>query len=65
MAKKIIEQGSTTFRVRCGQCNTKFAYEFVDVRPNYVYGGDWVCCPHCGARSLHVGQSGARDGCCS
>lgn len=56
MAKKIIEQGSTTFHATCSECATRFSYEPEDVYHNYVLGGDRVSCPHCGHDCRHFGN---------
>lgn len=58
MAKKIIEQGSTTFRATCTECGTRFTYEPEDVRRNYVRGGEETSCPHCGHTCRHFGNGG-------
>jgi len=56
MAKKIIERGSTTFRASCNECGTRFTYEPEDVHRDYVRGGEWTSCPHCGGAYRHFGN---------
>jgi len=58
MAKKIIQQGSTTFRATCTECGTRFTYEREDIMKNYVlaFGAEEVSCPHCGHACRHFGN---------
>lgn len=65
MATKIIRQGSTTYRATCLECSTVFTYELEDVHQNYVRGGRWVSCPHCGHGVYHFGSSANPRGCCA
>jgi hypothetical protein len=60
--KKIIIQGSTTHRACCSECATVFSYETEDVHTNYVRGGEWVSCPHCGHAVRHFGAARAAHG---
>lgn len=62
MAKEIIKRGSTTRRTTRTECGTCFSYELSDVRKNYVRGGKWVSCPHCGADCRHSPYVGRDDG---
>jgi len=56
--KKIVRQGTDTYRATCHECGTVFTYERDDVHHNYVRGGEWVSCPHCGHQLMHHGASG-------
>jgi DNA-directed RNA polymerase subunit RPC12/RpoP len=62
MAKKIIVQGTNTYRGHCHECGAEFTYEREDVHRNYVRGGEEVSCPCCGGRVSHFGAGGGRYG---
>jgi hypothetical protein len=53
--KEIIAKGTDRYRASCSECGTVFTYEREDVHHNYVLGGDWVSCPHCGHSHRHFG----------
>ncbi len=55
--KKIITKGTDTYHATCTECGARFSYEREDVRTNYVRGGEWVSCPHCGHDHQHFGTS--------
>jgi hypothetical protein len=63
MTKKIITPGTNTFHAMCSDCGAQFSYEREDVHRNYVRGGEWVDCPHCGRPVYHLGACdlGARS----
>lgn len=56
MAKKIIQEGLSTFTASCGECATRFRCEREDVHRNYIHDGEWVGCPKCGHACRHVGN---------
>lgn len=58
--KKIITKGTDTYRASCSECGTTFTYERDDVHTNYVKGGEWVSCPHCGHGHRHYGAQSPR-----
>jgi len=53
--KKIISKGTDTYKATCNECGAVFTYERGDVLQNYVRGGEWVSCPHCGYGHRHFG----------
>ena len=44
---KIVEQGKTTFTIKCTQCDCIYAYELEDILTGRTY------CPCCGEFNLH------------
>lgn len=58
MAKTIIHKGVSNYHAHCGECGCEFTYERVDVHHNYIRGGEFVACPHCGHECAHFGESG-------
>jgi hypothetical protein len=53
--KRIIHDGVDHYHARCGECGCGFTYEREDVGHNYVTGGDYTSCPHCGHPVRHFG----------
>lgn len=56
--KKIISQGTDAYKATCNECGAVFTYERGDTQQNYVRGGEWVSCPHCGYAHRHHGVVG-------
>lgn len=57
--KKIISGGTNHYKATCQECGAIFTYQREDVHTNYVRGGEWVSCPHCGHGHRHFGVTSA------
>jgi DNA-directed RNA polymerase subunit RPC12/RpoP len=57
--KKIVRGGTDTYKATCHECGAVFTYQREDVHHNYIKGGEWVHCPHCGHGIMHFGASGS------
>ena len=58
--KRIVHEGSKSYRAHCSECGAVFTYEREDVHRDYVHGGERVSCPCCGTGLRHFGASGTR-----
>lgn len=59
MAKRIISDGTDTYRATCDECGCVFTYERGDVHHNYMHSADHVSCPQCGHGCRHLGAQGS------
>jgi predicted Zn finger-like uncharacterized protein len=47
MTKKIVEEGTDTYKKRCPECGTLFLYEREDIHSFRFDGERHVSCPRC------------------